>query len=139
MPKTDDLEKVVKFTPSVIDGATVNDSILRGIADAETVDDVFGDGKSGTLKLQDIEGEYVTIDAVRFHESSDQYKDGGWGIFAVIELAGGRIVTTGSKTVVLKLYKLSELSGFPLGYDVVFKSSLTKSGNTAWDVDKDRR
>ena len=130
-----DLETTVKFTPSVIDGMAANDSILRGIAEAETVDDLFA--STGTLKLTDIEGELVSITNCAFHEANDQFKDGGWGIFAVMTLADGRVITTGGKTVVLKLYKLAELTGYPLPFNVVFKSNQTKSGYTVWDMDKE--
>jgi hypothetical protein len=133
-----DVEKTVKFTPTVLDGAAVNDGINKRIAEAETVDDLFA-GSGETLSLQDIEGEYVTIESAAFHESSDQYKDGGWGIFAVLNLDDGRVITTGSKTVVLKLYKLQELTGYPLPFAVVFKGTQTRNGFTAWDMDKDRR
>lgn len=132
-----EIETQVKFTPTVLDGATVNDGIHRSIAEAESIDDLFQG--STTLSLQDIEGEFVNITSVAFHESSDQYKDGGWGIFAVLNLDDGRVVTTGSKTVVLKLYKLQEFGAFPLDFAVVFKGTQTRNGFTAWDMDKDRR
>lgn len=133
---TADVTETVKFAPSVLDGATVNDSIHRKIAEANSVDELFA-GAGATLSLEDIQGEFVTITECRFHESAEQFKDGGWGIFAVLTLDDGRVVTTGSKTVVLKLYKLADLVGYPLNFAVVFTGTQTRNGFIAWDMDRE--
>lgn len=132
----DKLESEIVFEPTALDGSAINDRMMRGIAQAETVDDVLSSNVRAVLKLDDIANEEVSVTAVSFHESADEYAEGGWGFFAVMELADGRIVSTGAKTVVLKLYQIQKLNGYPLESPVVFTSSRTRGGFNAWDMTK---
>jgi hypothetical protein len=132
----DKLESQIIFEPTALDGNAINDRMMRNIAEAESVDDVLEANTTGTLKLEAVANEPVTIDAVSFHESADEYSDGGWGFFCVMQLSDGRVVTTGSRTVVLKLYKIDKLNGFPMATPVVFISNRTRNGWQAWDMTK---
>lgn len=128
------LDSEIVFEPTVLDGGAINDRMMRGIAEADTVDDILNANQTAVGKLDSIEGETVKVNAVSFHESADEYSEGGWGFFAVMELADGRVISTGAKTVVLKLYKLNKVNGFPLDTPVVFTAARTRSGWKAWDM-----
>lgn len=127
------LESEVIFEPSAIDSDAINQRMMRNIAEADNVDDILSANQTETLRLDDIEDENVTVEVVSFHESADEFAEGGWGFFAVMQLADGRAITTGAKTVVLKLYQISKVNGFPLS-DVTFTAKRTRSGYRVWDV-----
>lgn len=128
------LDSEIVFEPTPLDGNAINNRMLQNIAEADTVDDILDANVTQTLKLEALENEAVKINAVSFHESSDEYAEGGWGFFAVMQLEDGRVVTTGSRTVVLKLYKLEKKNAFPLATPVRFTAARTRAGFRAWDM-----
>lgn len=130
------LESEIMFEPTPLDGNAINQRMMQNIADADTVDDILDANVTQTLKLDAIEGETVKINAVSFHESADEYTEGGWGFFAVMQLEDGRVVTTGARTVVLKLYKLDKKNAFPLDVPITFTAARTRAGFRAWDMTK---
>lgn len=130
------VEPVVSIVPSIMSEDEKNalrDQFDRQIANATSVDELFERPKP--LGLEDIEGEPVSVNAVRFVDGRDEYKAGeGLGVFMVMELGDGRVVTTGARTPLMILYKIAELGGFPIR--LRFTQSRTANNRTAWNVER---
>lgn len=131
------VEPSLSIVPSVMsddDKAKLRESFDRRIADAKTLDELFDSPK--TLGLEDIEGEPVSINAVRFNQARPEYAkgEGSLGAFMVMELGDGRVVTTGARTPLMMLYRIAELGGFP----ITLRFFRTRTGNDrdAWNVER---
>jgi RNAse (barnase) inhibitor barstar len=145
----DKLESEVVFDAetATVDGAAINKAMNLAIANATEVDDILSANASAVEKLKtlwDTVGSWVhypvTILSVSFNESSDEFSDGGWGFYAVMEVADEdgvvHTLSTGAKTIVLKLYQINKHSTFPMTTKVEFTGSRTKGGFTAFDIVK---
>jgi RNAse (barnase) inhibitor barstar len=146
----DKLETEVVFDSDTVgntDGEAINKAMNMAIANATTVDDILSANASAVEKLKPLWDagvswvrEPVTILSVSFNESSEEYADGGWGFYAVMEVEDNtglvHTLSCGAKTVVLKLYQLQKHSTFPMTTKVEFTGSRTKGGFTAFDIVK---
>lgn len=131
------VEPSVSIVPSIMsedDKARLRDQFDRRIAEADSVDALFD--KPKTLGLEDIEGEPVVVNAVRFNQARPEYAkgEGSLGAFVVMELGDGRVVTTGARTPLMILYRVAELGGFPL--TLRFYRNRTGNDRDAWDVER---
>lgn len=131
------VEPSVHIVPSIMsedDKTKLRDSFDRRIAEATSVDELFDAPK--TLGLDDIEGEPVTINAVRFNQARAEYAkgEGSLGAFVVMELGDGRVVTTGARTPLMMLYRIAELGGLPI--TLRFFKSRTGNERDAWNVER---
>lgn len=106
------------------------------IANATNLDELFE--KPGTLGLEDIEGKAVTVNAVRFLKSRDEFtrNPDALGAFCVMELSDGRIVTHGARTPTMILYKIAELGGFPIKLRFYRIEKATDAGYRPWEVER---
>lgn len=106
------------------------------IANAQTLDELFE--KPKPLGLEDIEGEAVTVNAVRFLKSRDEFTRNlnALGAFCVMELADGRVVTHGARTPTMVLYKIAELGGFPIKLRFHRIEGTTNDGYRPWEVER---
>lgn len=129
------------------DGNAINNAMNQAIATATDVDDILSANTSAVEKLKplwDAGVDWVhnplTITTVSFNESSDEYAEGGWGFYAVMEIVDSEGVmhtlSCGAKTVVLKLYQLNKHGHIPMKDKVQFIGSRTKQGFTAFDIVK---
>jgi RNAse (barnase) inhibitor barstar len=145
----DALESEIVFDADTVqvDGEGINRAMNHAIANAETVDDILSANVTAVEKLKalwDANVEWIrnpfTVLEVSFNESSEEYADGGWGFYAVMQIADNEGVvhtlSTGSKTIVLKLYQIQKKSTFPMTVKVRFTASRTKGGYNAFDMVK---
>lgn len=124
---------IVPMEFSDSDRQAIRESFDRKIAEASTLDELFD--KPKPLGLEDIEGESVTVNAVRFLKGAEQYKD-GLGVFCVMELSDGRVVTHGAETPLKILYKVTELGGFPIDLRFFRVAKQTAAGYRPWEVER---
>ena len=134
-------------TLTTTDGDAINRAMNMAIASATDVDDILSANTSAVEKLKPLWDagvewvrEPVTIVSVSFNESSDEYAEGGWGFYSVMEVADKdgvvHTLSCGAKTVVLKLYQLNKHGHIPMSTPVRFTGSRTKGGFTAFDIVK---
>jgi hypothetical protein len=146
----DKLDQEVVFDSDIatkIDGDALNRKMMRSIADATDVDDILDANVTAIEKLKVLWDtnvpwvrDDVTILSVDFNESNEEYQEGGWGFYAVMEVADAdgvvHMLSTGAKTVVLKLHQINKHGSFPMQRKVRFTGSKTKSGYTVFDMVK---
>lgn len=134
-------------TASQIDGAALNNRMMHAIADATDVDAILDANVTQIEKLKTLwenpdswVHNPVTILSVDFNESNEEYQEGGWGFYAVMEVADSdgvvHILSTGAKTVVLKLRQIQKHSTYPMQRPVQFTGTKTKSKFTVFDMVK---
>jgi len=130
-----------------VDGAAINRQMNLAIANATTVDDILNANVTAVEKLRDVwaSGDAwirnpVTILSVAFNESNDEFAEGGWGFYSVMEVSDTdgvvHTLSTGAKSVVLKLYQINKHSSFPMSVPVQFTGTKTKAGYTVFDMVK---
>ena len=146
----DKLESEIIFDSATVgttDGDAINRAMNQAIANATTVDDILSANTSAVESLKTLWESGVdwvrnplTILEVSFNESNDNFADGGWGFYAVMQVADSdgvvHTVSCGAKTVVLKLYQIQKHSAFPMTVPVRVSATQTKSGFTVLDIVK---
>lgn len=121
------------------DAAEVSARIDAAILSAESVEDVFNGNK--TLGLEAIANVIVDVTAIIIREGRDEFnaQDNSLGVFAVLETSLG-IVTTGARTVTLKLARAAELvaagnASFPMRLRFYQETKETAQGYRPWNVE----
>lgn len=118
---------------SAEDRAAIAARIDERVMNAQSVEELFG--KSSALDLTDIEGESVTVTHVRILESAEQYRGKGLGVYMAIELADGRVVTTGAEGVVKRLAVAAERGWLPVTVRFYPAPRPTAAGFVPWNVE----
>jgi len=109
----------------------LNAELKRRTLEAATVEELFQ--RPGTIGLPDIEGMDVTVNSVRFLESSEEYRASGYGFYCVMDTDHGA-VSTGAASVVEKLFVANRKGFLPLTLRFTKASKKTRAGYTVWDV-----
>lgn len=141
-----DLSTEVVFDPDVtnVDGDAINAQMMGTIAAAESFDDILNSNVGTVEKLREIlnanggRWEGVNVLSVSFNEASEEFQEGGWGFYAVMQVSDSdgivHTVSTGAKTIVLKLYQLDKHGHIPTPNPVMFVSNRTRAGYTVLDM-----
>jgi RNAse (barnase) inhibitor barstar len=130
-----------------IDGAALNNKLMHAIADATDVDSILDANVAQIEKLKalwDAGTEWVrnpvTVLSVDFNESNEEFAEGGWGFYAVMQVADSdgvvHILSTGAKTIVLKLRQIQKHGSYPMQRAVRFTGTKTKSNFIVFDMVK---
>lgn len=120
-------------------------NVADAIASAETLQEIMDAAKRGPEDLADYVGRafYVVGGSLRYSESAEQYKEGGVGMYAILDFVTTdgvkHTLSTGATNVIFQLRQMERLGVFD-GEDVnetqlfTFASRPTRNG-TLYRID----